>query len=670
VPPEAQDKDAGDRLKYNPDFEGPTALDKRERHDLLFLWIYLALLAVTVLIVVQSAVNGDYKALIYGENYTPSYTPAALRCGENHGGTNDLSGLAYLHWPEPTNSATSICVSECPGSGSQVCSSNANHGGACWSSSWDTKAVLYRCEITSCSASWSSTQCEAAKKAVFDSYPSMLRRLFADIVDGWWCMALGILTACLTSIAWLATLQLQPSQALIGMKVWCGISVASSLCFCLLILLNTGTISVSSTYDTSSFLDETSLGEHGSLVTLGFGLAVLVLLIWELMVLCYLHRHRAQVGFLLRETAVPLCAIPRLRWVPVLPASLCLILVATFLFVGVSFFSMEELSIGGGDVLWGFVLAFVVWMLLWTLEIALASSNLTTSGAVGGWYWSKPGDLKVVTKEDLPLALQRSYSHSIGSATRHALNATCLRWMAYLVAWLRQSNHRVDGSDGPSCPSSFKACCCCLLPCADGCIKFIDDRSLVQVALHGHDWIAASRTSFGLMYRNRRLIGFAQELNHRVLFVAKVLVMSAGGTVTFGLLHHIDNIYNPTGPTIIVCALSCAIATSLVDLYGTTADSIMTCFAEDRERHDGSSMRQYYMTSGLKQLLLDELDGKARLSEDSNRCSRVDPDPDRVITIGSASDSDVEEEEKSPLKEEDVGAKKQREEFEMYARDS
>ena len=138
---------------------------------------------------------------------------------------------------------------------------------------------------------------------------------------------------------------------------------------------------------------------------------------------------------------------------------------------------------------------------------------------------------------------------------------------------------------------------------------------------------------------------------------AKFVVMSVSGTLTFVMLHHTPNIYNPTAPTLMVVALTYVIAECYTDVYSMTVDSILMCFAEDRERHDGSYMRQYFMTAGLKHLLLEDLQGEAALLEEFEE--------------SESSSSDSEEDDDVPLVDIaiDAEAKKDQEEFNMYALD-
>jgi len=84
-----------------------------------------------------------------------------------------------------------------------------------------------------------------------------------------------------------------------------------------------------------------------------------------------------------------------------------------------------------------------------------------------------------------------------------------------------------------------------------------------------------------------------------------------------------------------VCAVAWALATCFTSVFATTMDTVMVCFSEDRERHDGSFMRQYYMTSGLKKLLLEDLGGIDVEEEDAEDVEgdsvvRYDTDDDVV----------------------------------------
>jgi len=147
-------------------------------------------------------------------------------------------------------------------------------------------------------------------------------------------------------------------------------------------------------------------------------------------------------------------------------------------------------------------------------------------------------------------------------------------------------------------------------------------------------------------------------MNNSMLTVAKLLVVSVSGTVCFCTLHNLPNIYNPCGPTIIVCLVAWAIAGLYTDVYEVTVNSIMMCFAEDRERHDGSFMKPYFMTAGLKHLLLEDL-------AEENDAGELYAYEDE----SSSSDTEEEKEgDQANLIGVDIEAKREQEEFDLYAR--
>merc|ERR1712138_228972 len=100
-----------------------------------------------------------------------------------------------------------------------------------------------------------------------------------------------------------------------------------------------------------------------------------------------------------------------------------------------------------------------------------------------------------------------------------------------------------------------------------------------------------------------------------------------------------------------------AISQCYTDVYSMTVDSILMCFAEDRERHDGSYMRQYYMTTGLKHLLLEDLQG-ALVDEESEEESSSESEPDEEADNAPLADISI-----------DADAKREHHEFAMYAID-
>lgn len=137
--------------------------------------------------------------------------------------------------------------------------------------------------------------------------------------------------------------------------------------------------------------------------------------------------------------------------------------------------------------------------------------------------------------------------------------------------------------------------------------KMIDDRVNAQFAIHNLCWSDALVVSYGLFYRSRSTAEFASHVAVKMLVIFQLANISLAGGVTFAWLANDQYIYCPTGPTIIVCLMANGIARSFSTIYQGVIDTVMECYCEDKERNDGSYMRPYYMTDGLKQLLLKDL---------------------------------------------------------------
>merc|ERR1712216_376094 len=390
--------------------------------------------------------SGTYQDVAFGYTNSPGYSPSSLRCGVNHGTLNDFSGKKYVHWPSPigANASVAICVASCPSKGSTVCSTAANHGGHCWATTWDTQATLYRCKVTSCSATWTASECDAAKMKAMASFPSLTIRLFADVLDGWMGMAAGVLAGVVVGYAWL---WLTHSKAAASVRIASGLSLTAAIVFCVLILLNTGTMDTSGNADTKAAMSSAS-EDRSSYATLLLGLGVLVLIMLQLSMICYITKREDQAAFVVREAAVAMRAIPNIMTLPLSPILIVLVVTSVWVLVLFALLSISELSVGG-PILHGIAGGCLVLSLLWITEMCAVVANITTAGAVCEWYWSTPGDLKVVANGALCHAMMRGCRYGLGTVARASLNFMLQGWISDACTAIRTSAN--PKADGPAC---------------------------------------------------------------------------------------------------------------------------------------------------------------------------------------------------------------------------
>jgi len=463
----------------------------------------------------------------------------------------------------------------------------------------------------------SDSQCSAAKQRAYDSYPSAIGIMFADIIDGYLGLIIGCLCGIVVGAGWLFLLQ---TFGVVAVNLSAIASLLSTMVFCAYVLLSLGVVDEGGSTDgaASTQSSMTDLRDGFLFATVAMGLTGCLAVAYSSNMVIHLFEKQSEVSFIVKEASVAIRAIPGIMLLPLLPIMVLLLVAFCFCFTAIEFLSMDGSDYhGGGYILFFFAFIIQLCGVIWLSEMTGFFADVGTAGCICSWYWSKSGDLKVVEQDELLESLVRGTCH-LGTFAKAALMVSFLRWYD---------------------------------------LKQADPRAVIQVALHSFEWSEAGRNCFGLMKRSEHLTGFAKEVNHMAVVAAKFVVMSVSGTLTFVMLHHTPNIYNPTAPTLMVVALTYVIAECYTDVYSMTVDSILMCFAEDRERHDGSYMRQYFMTAGLKHLLLEDLQGEAALLEEFEE--------------SESSSSDSEEDDDVPLVDIaiDAEAKKDQEEFNMYALD-
>eukprot|EP00656_Telonema_subtile_P003510 TRINITY_DN11600_c0_g1_i13.p2 TRINITY_DN11600_c0_g1~~TRINITY_DN11600_c0_g1_i13.p2 ORF type:complete len:197 (+),score=56.91 TRINITY_DN11600_c0_g1_i13:1132-1722(+) len=188
---------------------------------------------------------------------------------------------------------------------------------------------------------------------------------------------------------------------------------------------------------------------------------------------CHLNKSTDLIEFVLREAAAPFGAIPRYRWVPVLPTLAVLGIAASFL-LGVVFL------LGLSDSVLGLALgSYQLYGVLLTLELVHMLCISTVSGAVGSWYWSTAADLKVCPAGECWSSFRRAFSLStLGSVIRASFSFAGIR---PVLEVLHAARSAVDPEQAnPGCQVCVHTCCCCCLAPAE-CLKTVDEKACIQV---------------------------------------------------------------------------------------------------------------------------------------------------------------------------------------------
>jgi len=614
--------DGGKPLAFDPEFTGVEPFEKRQCHNCAAAVIFVLMVVGMFGIFGYAFLKGSYHVILYGED------SSGHRCGAD--GQRDYTSLKFLLWVDPTSAIqVKQCVDKCPSAGQSA----VGWGGTAYPVSWDTKAVLNRCLPQSCSPNWSATQCSTAKTLVTEDYPGFLSRFFADCatMDGMVGMTMGL--GCGILLDLLLSLRINHYGQTQAKVLYC-ITVLMVLVFAGLILANTGNIGSGGVSAPSIEQDDTF-----SYLTIFFGVLMLVLWVVMLAMGFYLNKNLDLVEFVMREIAVPIAAIPGAAWMPLFPALTMMFASACWVFSTVLLLGLPNSLMAYGLSLYQLLGVFMCF------EMASGTTKLMVAGTVATWYWSSPTELKVVQEGAVCRSISRSFRNSLGGLARASFVFAFGRSLFGLLRLIHRGGHPIRND--PGCPGVTQGCCCLCLPLAE-CTKMHDDRVYVQMAVHGAGWSDALTRSYQLFYRSRDTAEFATAVMDKMLFVSRMANATLAGAVTFGWLANDSDIYCATGPTIIVCCVATGISSNFAAMYQSTIDTVMESYCEDKERNDGSYMRRYHMTAGLKQLFTQDL------SQAAEAGSPTTPGPDDVVQIENSEESPRGAQQRSRMEQAEI----------------
>eukprot|EP00658_Telonema_sp_P-2_P083013 TRINITY_DN8885_c0_g1_i10.p1 TRINITY_DN8885_c0_g1~~TRINITY_DN8885_c0_g1_i10.p1 ORF type:complete len:447 (+),score=119.20 TRINITY_DN8885_c0_g1_i10:425-1765(+) len=411
--------------------------------------------------------------------------------------------------------------------------------------------------------------------------------------------------------------------------------------FGIMLLANTGNVGNSSV--NTEFQQEDSF----SYMTLFFGLLVLVYLGVLLGLGWHLNANNDKVELVMREVSEPFGAIPRFIHTPLFPTAIVVAIGIFWVLGAVLLLGLDSTALTvvlGGYQLYG---------LLVCLEVLYGLTVATVSGCVASWYWGTPDEsLKVCSEDEISNSYFRVGLSSFGTVARCAFIMAVFRPVLSFLRRLRRCGSSGEGT--PGCRHAAHTCCRCCLAVAES-TKMMDNRAHIQMAVHGTDWADSKTLSYQIFYRNRGKVEFASLIASKMLFVVSAMNTVIAGLVTFVWLAYDDDIYSPIGPTIIVMVFAEAIGSMFSALYQFTIETIMECFCEDTERNDGSFMKPFYMTPGLKQLLLKELTMRESLDE---------KEQDDLEQPQALSEEQIQEEEKNQVRMQALPTQVERDMFE------
>jgi len=325
-----------------------------------------------------------------------------------------------------------------------------------------------------------------------------------------------------------------------------------------------------------------------------------------LAILCMCHRIGIAVG-LIREACKVMLRIPTILLVPVFVTMAIIPVAVYFIYIGAYLGTAGTPTYNADGTFAGYVSDKVLlYMMLyhlfggyWTLNFLHAIGECVIAGAVGSWYWTH--DKHDVPSSPVLRSTRYTFRYHLGSLLFGALILSIVQFIRFLLHRFEQA---VKGKEN-AMSKFFLKCADCLLACFERFIKFININAYIMVAIYGYSFCEGARRGFTLLASNLLRVSALNCVSTFLIFLGKLFVCMFTTLVSFLVFTRYENqnLADYMLPLVIISILSYAIAVAFFSVFDMAADTLLLCFCEDCERHDGSEQKPYFMSKSLRKHL-------------------------------------------------------------------
>ncbi|KAJ5070970.1 choline transporter-like protein [Anaeramoeba ignava] len=237
--------------------------------------------------------------------------------------------------------------------------------------------------------------------------------------------------------------------------------------------------------------------------------------------------------------------------------------------------------------------------LLWGTMVIIAITESTIAGAISSWYWTR--DKHNLPPSPIKSAFKRMLRYHLGSLAYGALLLSIVRMIRYTIEVIQRKLMKANQNKCVNyCFYCMKYCFWCL----EGWLKFITRNAYIMIAVYGESFCKSTKRAWNLIGRNILRMLAVSVVGSYLFFLGKVMVTSVVLVISLAILKSMDSIAFYIIPAIICAILAYGIASAFFSVFEMTVDTMLLCFCEDCERHDGSSPdREPYASEKLRKFM-------------------------------------------------------------------
>ncbi|KAJ5070922.1 choline transporter-like protein [Anaeramoeba ignava] len=628
-------KEPTESFEYEEDFHGP--ISDRKCKDVFCLIIFIAFWIGMFIIMIVGFATGTPKRLYYPSDYRGNV------CGMDNSKlksqlSNQVTSESDLDFLTDLTSKTKcffpanqigheFCISSCPSSGTLTdaeadnCPSNQlttyMTGDPNFASSYcayKSTSILRRClpELTS-SESTNNNATNSAKSS--DKNSATVAKIMGAFVQSWWVFIVACFAAVVFSFIWLWFMRLFG-----GFLVWLTV---------LFFLASLGLLTwyfyfewhKSSQIPSSKKLDSDKRNELGFKVLFWIMVAVDVIAI---ILVIYLRKKIMLAIALIKEAVSAVKAMPSIFFFPFVTFLMLLVLYAYWIAVASFLMSSGKPTIKQKDSYYyldyvntkamNYLTIYHFFGLLWGTALITAISESTIAGAISSWYWTR--DKHNIPPSPVKSSFKRMLRYHLGSLAFGALLIAIVRMIRYMIELIQR---RLKRAKKNKCISYCFYCMKYCLYCLESWLKFITRNAYIMIAVYGESFCKSTKRAYHLIARNAIRMMTVSIIGTYLFFLGKIMVTAVVTVISLAILRSIGTISFYIVPGIVCAILAYGIASSFMSVFEMTLDTLLLCFCEDSERHDGSSPdKEPYASERLRRFMDNNAVSDKNLNSDSD----------------------------------------------------
>jgi choline transporter-like protein 2/4/5 len=291
-------------------------------------------------------------------------------------------------------------------------------------------------------------------------------------------------------------------------------------------------------------------------------------------------------------------SMPLILFFPLIPFALEVLLVAYWMMVAATLYSMGDLKAvedGGYSLEYTqdmrYMMLYHLFGLLWTNQFLVGYGLCVIAGAVASYYWNR-GDRTKMGADPVGAAMTRTARYHLGSIALGSFLVAVIQFVRVILEYIdRKTKEMQEGNP------VLKYLMCCVKYCMwylESVMKFINRNAYIIVAVKGSAYCSAAMRAISLIISNALRLAAVNLIGDTLTWLGKVSVALAAGFLCF-LMTDTDMYTNPNSqfylsspllPILLSTMIAYFIATCFFMVYDMAVDTILLSFCEDCMQND------------------------------------------------------------------------------------